>query len=131
MAGAVGDGIPQPARRTFLVPGRRERKARSPRTDGASARETALGQFWGNLGSSEGREWLEKGLTRSGAAPDSLRAIALSEAGFIAIFHLDPGATATIEEALTIYRRLQDKTGQALALDLLVHTVALLGNFDR
>ena len=92
---------------------------------------TALGQFWGSLGSSEGREWLEKGLTRSGAAPDSLRAMALSEAGFIAIFHLDPGATATIEEALAIYRGLKDKTGQALALNLLVHTVALLGNFDR
>jgi predicted ATPase/DNA-binding SARP family transcriptional activator/DNA-binding CsgD family transcriptional regulator len=92
---------------------------------------TALGQFWGNLGSSEGREWLEKGLVRSGAAPDSLRALALSEAGFIAIFHLDQHAAATIEEALALYRGLGDKTGQALALNLMVHTVALLGNFDR
>jgi DNA-binding NarL/FixJ family response regulator len=91
----------------------------------------ALGQFWGNLGSSEGREWLEKGLARGGAAPASLRAKALGEAGFIAIFQLDPRATPMLEEALALYRELGDKTGQALSINLLMHTVTLLGNFDR
>lgn len=95
----------------------------------------ALGRFWGNRGSSEGREWLEKGLAKSGAPPNSppasLRAKALNEAGFIATYHLDPHAIEMFEEALALYRRLGDQSGQALSINLLGHTVGLLGNLGR
>jgi predicted ATPase/DNA-binding SARP family transcriptional activator/DNA-binding CsgD family transcriptional regulator len=91
----------------------------------------ALGQFWGNRGSNEGREWLEKGLARSCAAPASLRAKALNEAGFLAILQFDARAIAMLEEALALYKELGDKTGQAVAINYLMHTVGLLGNLGR
>jgi DNA-binding CsgD family transcriptional regulator len=91
----------------------------------------ALGRFWRNRGSNEGREWLEKGLACSGATPASLRAKVLTEAGFIAIFHLDPRAIAMLEEALALYKELGDKTGQAISINLLIQTVGLLANLGR
>lgn len=91
----------------------------------------ALGRFWGNRGSSEGREWLEKGLARSGASPASLRAKALNEAGFIAIYHLDPQAIAMLEEALAIFKELGDQLGQATSINYLAHTTGILANLGR
>jgi non-specific serine/threonine protein kinase len=88
----------------------------------------ALGHFWGLHGSSEGREWLEKGLAKSGAAPASLRAKALSEADFLAIFQLDPRAIAMLEEVAALYKKLGDKTGQATAM---MHMAGFLGNAGR
>jgi len=91
----------------------------------------ALGRFWRTRGSSEGREWLESGLAKSGAAPASLRAKILCEAGYIATFHLDPSAIAMLEEALALFKQLGDKTGQALSINLLIHTIGLLANLGR
>jgi predicted ATPase/DNA-binding SARP family transcriptional activator/DNA-binding CsgD family transcriptional regulator len=91
----------------------------------------ALGRFWGIHGSSEGREWLEKGLARSGASPDSLRAKALGEAGFLAIYHLDPRAIAMLEEALALFEDLGDQLGQAISINNLMHAVGILGYHER
>ena len=92
---------------------------------------TALGRFWGIRGASEGRVWLEKGLAKSGASSASLRAKALGEAGFIAIYHLDPQAIAMLEEALALFKELKDKTGQAISINYLAHTTGILGNLGR
>jgi len=91
----------------------------------------ALGRFWGHHGPSEGREWLEKGLAKSGASPASLRAKALNEAGFIAIYHLDPQALAMLEEALALFKELEDQSGQALSINYLAHTTGILANHER
>ncbi|MGH3145502.1 MAG: ATP-binding protein, partial [Rubrobacter sp.] len=91
----------------------------------------ALGRFWGNLGSNEGREWLEKGLARSDASLASLRAKALNEAGWIAIFHFDRLAIGLLEEALALYKELGDKTGQASTINHLMHAVGLLNYLER
>jgi predicted ATPase/DNA-binding SARP family transcriptional activator/DNA-binding NarL/FixJ family response regulator len=92
---------------------------------------TALGRFWGNLGSNEGREWLEKGLAKSSASLASLRAKALNEAGWIAIFHFDRRAIGLLEEALALYKELGDKTGQASSINHLMHALGLLNYLDR
>jgi predicted ATPase/DNA-binding CsgD family transcriptional regulator len=91
----------------------------------------ALGQFWVNRGSSEGREWLEKGLARSDAAPAFLQAKALNEAGFLATFQLDTRATAMLEKALALYKELEDRTGQATSLNYLMYTMWLPANLGR
>jgi predicted ATPase/DNA-binding SARP family transcriptional activator/DNA-binding CsgD family transcriptional regulator len=91
----------------------------------------ALGRFWGNPGPSEGREWLEKGLAKSGSSPASLRAKALNEAGFIAIYHLDPRAIAMLEEALALFKELGDQSGQAISINYLAHTTGILANLGR
>jgi predicted ATPase/DNA-binding CsgD family transcriptional regulator/tetratricopeptide (TPR) repeat protein len=91
----------------------------------------ALGKFWDVHGPSEGREWLEKGLAKSRAAPSSLRAKALNEAGFLAIFQLDSRATAMLEEALALFKDLGDKTGQAIAINHLMYTVGFLIDFSE
>jgi predicted ATPase/DNA-binding SARP family transcriptional activator/DNA-binding CsgD family transcriptional regulator len=91
----------------------------------------ALGRFWGIRGSSEGRVWLEKGLAKSGAAPASLRAKALREAGLIAIYHLDPRAITMLEEALALFREEGDQLGQAISINHLMHAVGILGYHER
>jgi DNA-binding CsgD family transcriptional regulator len=70
---------------------------------------------------------LEKGLAKSGASPASLRAKALGEVGFIAVFQLDPRAIAMLEEALALFKELKDRSGQALAINNLAHAVMILG----
>lgn len=91
----------------------------------------ALGRFWSVRGANEGREWLERGLARSGAAPASLRAKALREAGLIAIYHLDLRATAMLEEALTLFKELGDRSGQAMSINYLMHGIGILGYHER
>lgn len=91
----------------------------------------ALGKFWDVHGPTEGQEWLEKGLAKNGAAPSSLRARALNEAGFLAIFQLDPRATAMLEEALALFKEVGDKTGQAIAINHLMYTVGFLIDFSE
>ncbi|HSK84708.1 MAG TPA: BTAD domain-containing putative transcriptional regulator [Rubrobacter sp.] len=91
----------------------------------------ALGRFWNTYGPGEGRRWLERGLARSGASPTSLRARALGEAGFIAIFQGDPRAIALLEEGLTLSRELEDESGLAFSISNLGHAVAHSGDHDR
>jgi predicted ATPase len=51
----------------------------------------ALARFWDTHGPNEGRRWLEKGLARGVEVPPAVRAEALREAGFIAVYEWDPG----------------------------------------
>ena len=77
----------------------------------------ALGEFWhirGHL--SEGRRWLERDLLRGSNSPISVRAKALNEAGWLAVFQGDRRATVLLEEGLSLYRDLGDKEGVATTL---------------
>jgi predicted ATPase/DNA-binding SARP family transcriptional activator/DNA-binding CsgD family transcriptional regulator len=91
----------------------------------------ALGRFWDAHGSGEGRRWLEKGLAKSGSSPTSVRAKALNEAGFIAVYEGDPGAMALLEEGLALYKELGDRSGASYAISNLGHAVLHLGDPER
>ncbi len=92
---------------------------------------TALGRFWDAQGPGEGRRWLEKGLAHSDASPTSVRAKALNEAGFIAVYEGDPGAMALLEEGLALYKELGDRSGVALSISNLGHAVVHHGDRER
>jgi predicted ATPase/DNA-binding SARP family transcriptional activator/DNA-binding CsgD family transcriptional regulator len=91
----------------------------------------ALWEFWymhGHL--SEGRGWLERGVSASGITMVSTRARALNGAGWIALFQGDyESARALVEESLKLYRGLEYKEGIASALANLGF-VAVLGQQD-
>ena len=91
----------------------------------------ALGRFWDAYSSAEGRRWLEKGLAKSDASTASVRAKALNEAGFIAVYEGDPKAMALLEEGLTLYKELGDRSGVASAISNLGHAVLHLGQRER
>ncbi len=100
------------------------------------AKETELGLrlaaslwlFWYTRGhTSEGRGWLERGISGLGTGAPQLRAKALNGAGWIALFQPDyDGAEAFLEESLALYRELEDKEGIASCL-VNLGFVALLG----
>ncbi|WP_273887929.1 ATP-binding protein [Rubrobacter naiadicus] len=90
----------------------------------------ALDRFWDAHGPGEGRRWMERGLAGC-SPPAALRAGALVEAGFIAVYQLDSRAVGMLEEALGIYRELGDEVGQALAINYLAHAAGILGNLGR
>ena len=91
----------------------------------------ALVRFWSVHGVREGRGWLEKGLSRSGA-PAPVRAKALNESGFIALFQGDlDRAIAMLEESLALSRELGDKSGAAVSLSSLGFAMAHLGDSQR
>lgn len=92
---------------------------------------TVLGRFWNTYGPGEGRRWLERGSACGDASPASLRAKALGEAGFIAIFQGDPRAMSLLEEGLALSRELGDKSGLAISISNLGHAVAHAGDHDR
>jgi non-specific serine/threonine protein kinase len=91
----------------------------------------ALGRFWDVRDPGEGRRWLEKGLAKSGASTASVRAKALNEAGFIAVYEGDPGAIALLEEGLALYKELEDRSGVALSMSYLGHAAVHLGQPER
>ncbi len=91
----------------------------------------ALGRFWSVHNPSEGRAWLGKGLARSDAPPETSRATALREAGLIAIYHLDPQAIAMLEEALALFKKLEDELGKAVSINYLMHGIGILGYHER
>jgi predicted ATPase/DNA-binding CsgD family transcriptional regulator len=77
----------------------------------------AQGRFWNAYGPSEGRRWLERGLARSGASPLAVRAKALSQAGFLAIWQGDyQRSAALLEEGMALFKQLGDKAGVATSL---------------
>jgi predicted ATPase/DNA-binding CsgD family transcriptional regulator len=84
----------------------------------------ALGRFWGVQGPREGRRWLEKGLAASDTSSASVRAKALNEAGFIAVYLGDPQSVALLEEGLALYKELGDRSGTALAITNMGHATA-------
>lgn len=69
---------------------------------------TALERFWLVYGVSEGRGWLERGLSGSGVSP-RVRARALNQAGWIALFQGGQDrAVAMLEESLALFKELGD-----------------------
>jgi predicted ATPase/DNA-binding SARP family transcriptional activator/DNA-binding CsgD family transcriptional regulator len=84
----------------------------------------ALARFWDAQGPGEGRRWLEKGLARNVEVPPSVRAEALIEAGFVAVYEWDPRSVQMLAEALALYRDLGDKPGILAAVDNLGHALA-------
>ena len=91
----------------------------------------ALGRFWDVHSPSEGRRWLERGLSRGAACPAPVRARALVEAGFIATYQADPRAIAMLEEALVLSKESGDKPLQAFSLSYLVRAVTYAGDRAR
>jgi non-specific serine/threonine protein kinase len=92
----------------------------------------ALGRFWGVYGPGEGLGWLEKGLARGGAAPKPALAKALYEAGSIVLFQGDyDRAIALLEEALALFRELDDREGVATSLVNLGFAALHLGDRER
>jgi non-specific serine/threonine protein kinase len=92
----------------------------------------ALARFWDAQGPGEGRRWLEKGLAKSGASPwTSVRAKALNEAGFIAVYEGDPQAMGLLEEGLALYKELGDRSGVASAISNLGHAIVHGGDRAR
>jgi non-specific serine/threonine protein kinase len=91
----------------------------------------ALGRFWEAQGPNEGRRWLEKGLANSGASSSPVRAKALNEAGFIAVYEGDPQAIALLEESQALFKELEDRLGVALSMSNLGHAVVHLGDHER
>ena len=92
---------------------------------------TALVPFWSNRGHlSEGRRWLERGLTIGGSnLPAARRAKALSGAAMLAMLQIDaPGARALFEQSLTFWRASGNGQGAADALGMLAHAVHLEGD---
>jgi predicted ATPase/DNA-binding CsgD family transcriptional regulator len=80
---------------------------------------TALARvrFWAAYGEGEGLGWLERGIAGSGAAPAAVRAKALSEAGYLAIWRGDyRRSVALLEESKALFEELEDKPGVAASL---------------
>jgi predicted ATPase/DNA-binding SARP family transcriptional activator/DNA-binding CsgD family transcriptional regulator len=93
-----------------------------------------LGRFWYARGLlSEGRKWLEDGLTVVGSAASApVRAKALGEAGFLAEFQGDfDQARVAHEASLDIYRRLGNERGVALCLRNLGSVASSQGHYER
>jgi len=82
------------------------------------AASLAQARFWHAYSQGEGRRWLERGLVETGASSDKrLRAKALGQAGYIAIWQGDYQRSATlVEESMALFRELGDETGIAASL---------------
>jgi predicted ATPase/DNA-binding CsgD family transcriptional regulator len=92
----------------------------------------AQGRFWNAYGPSEGRRWLETGLASSDTSPTPVRAKALSQAGWIAIYEGDyRRAVALLDEGMALFEELGDKPGVATSLFYLGHMALHGGNRER
>jgi predicted ATPase len=93
----------------------------------------AQGRFWHAYGQGEGRRWLERGLVETGASSDKrLRAKALSQAGYMAIYHGDYQRSAIlVEESMALFRGLGDETGIATSLFFLGQMAVHGGDRER
>ena len=92
----------------------------------------ALEVFWRQSGSlDEGCAWADRALDGADDAPADLRARALTSGGGLAWYQGDrPAARRLFEQALPIWRRLEDPAGIATTLGWLGATLALLGEPD-
>ena len=111
----------------FTLAGERERVEIGLRLAGA------LGTFWQICGQVvEGRQWLESALSFAGPQPPAARAAALAADADLAVTQgNDAQAAARAEEALQLYRRLEDVPGCADMLLLLSTMAYRLGDADR
>src|SRR2546426_6425290 len=92
----------------------------------------AMGTFWRTYGYlSEGRAWLERGLTES-KVPLSIRAKAMVWAALLALDQGDgPRAVELSREGLEAYRGLHDRWGTAFALQTLGRTAVFEDDYPR
>jgi predicted ATPase/DNA-binding SARP family transcriptional activator/DNA-binding CsgD family transcriptional regulator len=105
--------------------------AAEDRTEVGLRTAAALERFWLVHGPSEGRGWLERGLAKGGASPD-VRARALGQAGWIALFQgSQDRAIAMLEESLVLFKELGDRAGMATSLTNLGFAVAHSGDSRR
>jgi len=84
----------------------------------------ALARFWDTQGPDEGRRWLEKGLARAVEVPSPVRAKALKEAGFVAVYEGDPRSIPMLTEALDLYTEIGDQPGMLATVDSLGHALS-------
>jgi predicted ATPase/DNA-binding SARP family transcriptional activator len=93
----------------------------------------AASRFWfTRCHLTEGRQWLEAALLAAPAAPDPLRAKALSGAALLALRQGDySGARTLLEESLALRRRIGEPDGLALCLTHLGLVTRGEGNFPR
>lgn len=92
----------------------------------------ALWRFWEVRGYlTEGRNWLNAALARGEVVRAVLRVKALIGAGVLAWYQEDcDRATELLHEALSLYRRLGDERGTALALGALGSVAISRGNYE-
>ncbi len=89
--------------------------------------------FWFMHGhESEGREWLEKVLSRGADASGSARAKALCGVGILARRQSDyKRAGASLQESLVLFRESGDRWGIGLSLHHLAHVAEELGDYGK
>ncbi|RIQ20667.1 ATP-binding protein [Jiangella rhizosphaerae] len=85
---------------------------------------------------SEGRDWLESALRIAGTAPEPVAPAALAAAsrgaGYLAFLQCDYDVAAErLEQALALYRRLDDAAGAALTLRHLASIAREQGDYER
>ncbi len=92
----------------------------------------ALWRFWSLRGhKTEGRGWLEKGLSGSDASP-AVRAKALSGLGWITLFQGDYDiAITSLEESLALFEELNDKSGAAVSFTHLGYAALHRGDIGK
>jgi predicted ATPase/DNA-binding NarL/FixJ family response regulator len=92
-----------------------------------------LTQFWQLRGyPREGLAWLEALLSKGGEVSAAVRAYALERAGFLSMFlNKQDQATAFFEEALALYRELDDTRGITTQLYSLAWMAQLQGNYSQ
>ncbi len=88
-----------------------------------------LGDYWGRRGASDGLSWLERALQAAGdQAPPSDRARAQRwRARMLAGRWQYEAARSAAEEMLSLYQEMNDRSGEALALDEIAALVAQFG----
>jgi len=84
----------------------------------------ALARFWDTQGPDEGRRWLEKGLAYGAEVPPPVRAKALKEAGFVAVYEGDPHSIPMLTEALDLYKEIENQPGMLATVHNLGHALA-------
>ena len=84
----------------------------------------ALARFWDPQGPDEGRRWLEQGLACDVEVPSPVRAKALEEAGFVAVYEGDPRSIPMLTEARDLYTEIGDQPGMLATVDNLGHALA-------
>ena len=84
----------------------------------------ALARYWDTQGPDEGRRWLEMGLARGAEVSPPVRAKALTEAGFVAVYEGDPRSIRMLTEALDLFAEIGDRPGMLATVDNLGHALA-------
>ncbi len=94
---------------------------------------TALSRFWWIHGYwSEGLQWLESGLAASDGIPVTLKAQALTQAGWLCRLMGDfPRAIALLQKSVALWRQNSDQSGLAVALSNLGASVLRQGDAAR